>query len=153
MLLFLSSDGIAQTQDIIGSTTPVEIRETHRIFDIYINRYSPDSAAVAFLSNFDESIDIKIFFGTWCHDSKREIPAFIKTMELVENPKLNIEYIGVSRKKTELEGITDIYDLQYTPTFLIFSAEKEIGRIVEESTESIEQDLVRILKSGDFKDD
>ena len=140
----------AQSSDLIGLTSAEEIRESHRVFDIYVNRYQPDSTALAYLTKFEHSIDIKILFGTWCHDSKREIPAFIKTMELAENENFNIEYIAVSRKKSDLEGRADTYDLQYTPTFIIFSADIEIGRIVEESTESIEQDLVQILRSGDF---
>ncbi len=142
----------AQESDILGSTTVEEIRNSHRIFDIYTNRYQPDSAAVVFLNNLEEEIDIKVLFGTWCHDSKREIPAFIKTMELVENEGITFELIGVSRKKSEPGDRHNVYDLQYTPTFIIFSAEKEIGRIVEESTESIETDLVEIIKSGTIED-
>ncbi len=153
ILITIGINDLANAQDIIGVTSPEEIRESHRVFDIYVNRYKPDSTAIEYLKNFDESVEIKILFGTWCHDSKREIPAFIKTMELAENPKIDIEYIAVSREKSDPEGRADAYDLQYTPTFIIFSAENEIGRIVEESTESIEQDLVHILKSGDFKDD
>ncbi len=153
ILITIGINDLANAQDIIGVTSPEEIRESHRVFDIYVNRYKPDSTAIEYLKNFEESVEIKILFGTWCHDSKREIPAFIKTMELAENPKIDIEYIAVSREKSDPEGRADAYDLQYTPTFIIFNAENEIGRIVEESTESIEQDLVHILKSGDFKDD
>lgn len=153
ILITIGINDFANAQDILGVTSPEEIRETHRVFDIYVNRYQPDSTALTYLREFDESVEIKILFGTWCHDSKREIPAFIKTMELAENPKIDIEYIAVSREKSDPEGRSGAYDLQYTPTFIIFMAEKEIGRIVEESTESIEQDLVQLLKSGDFKDE
>lgn len=142
----------AQDADVLGTTSADEIRTSHRIFDIYINRYQPDSASVQFLNDLDEPIEIKILFGTWCHDSKREVPAFIKTMEMVENDAISYELIGVSRKKSEPENRHNVYDLQYTPTFIIFSAEKEIGRIVEESTESIEKDLVEIIKSGTIRD-
>lgn len=71
---------------------------------------------------------------------------------MVENDAISYELIGVSRKKSEPENRHNVYDLQYTPTFIIFSAEKEIGRIVEESTESIEKDLVEIIKSGTIRD-
>lgn len=153
LILTLSTSwSLAQNQDLLGITSADEIRAEFRVFNIYVNRYNPDSSAVEFLKAFDASVEIKIFFGTWCHDSKREIPAFIKTMEEANNPNFVIEYVGVSRKKSDPEGIAESYDLQYTPTFIIFSAENEIGRIVEESTESIELDLVQILKSGDFTD-
>ncbi|MBO6793004.1 MAG: thioredoxin family protein [Balneolaceae bacterium] len=138
----------AQSSQILGTTTAEELRSTHRIFDIYTNRFQPDSASVQFFNDLKVPIDIKILFGTWCHDSKREIPAFIKTMEMVENELITYELIGVSRKKSEPENRNELYDLQYTPTFIIFLAEKEIGRMVEESTESIEKDLVEIIKTG-----
>lgn len=150
--LVFTIDTDAQSTDILGTTTSTEIRENHRVFDIYVGRYQPDSTAVAYLNNFDHKIDVKILFGTWCHDSKREIPAFMKTFELVENENIQVEFIGVSRGKTDPDGRAEAYNLQYTPTFIIFSADIEVGRIVEESTESIEQDLVQILKSGNFED-
>ncbi len=148
----LSFEAKSQMTEILGVTSATEIKEANRIFDIYTDRYEPNEAALEFLTSVEDSISIKVIFGTWCHDSKREIPAFIKTMEMAENPKIDIEYIGVNREKTDPEGRAEAYNLQYTPTFIIFRAENEIGRIVEESTESIEQDLVQILKSGNFKD-
>lgn len=151
--VFLFTEHInAQNSDIVGVTSPEEIRSTHRIFDIYIDRYEPDSTALAYLSNYDDPIDIKILFGTWCHDSKREVPAFIKTMELANNSNFNVHYIGVNREKTDGQGFSEIYNLQYTPTFVIFKGSYEIDRIIEETSDRIEIELVEILKSGAFKD-
>jgi thiol-disulfide isomerase/thioredoxin len=151
--VFLFTEHInAQNSDIVGVTSPEEIRSAHRIFDIYIDRYEPDSTALAYLSNYDDPIDIKILFGTWCHDSKREVPAFIKTMELANNSNFNVHYIGVNREKTDGQGFSEIYNLQYTPTFVILKGSYEIDRIIEETSDRIEIELVEILKSGAFKD-
>ena len=153
LFVFLFTEHInAQNSDIFGVTSPEEIRSTHRIFDIYIDRYEPDSTALVYLSNYDEPINIKILFGTWCHDSKREVPAFIKTMELANNSNFNVEYIGVNREKTDGQGFSKLYNLQYTPTFIIFKGSFEAGRMVEEVVKPIEIQLVEILKSSAFKD-
>ena len=153
LLIFLFTEHInAQNSDIVGVTSPEEIRSTHRIFDIYIDRYEPDSTALVYLSNYDEPIDFKILFGTWCHDSKREVPAFIKTIELANNSNFSVEYIGVNREKTDGKEFSKLYNLQYTPTFIIFKSSYEVGRIVEEVIKPIEIELVEILKSGAFKD-
>ena len=153
LFVFLFTEHInAQNSDIFGVTSPEEIRSTHRIFDIYIDRYEPDSTALVYLSNYDEPINIKILFGTWCHDSKREVPAFIKTMELANNSNFNVEYIGVNREKTDGQGFSKLYNLQYTPTFIIFKGSFEAGRMVEEVVKPIEIELVEILKSSAFKD-
>lgn len=153
MLFYLFTEyANAQNSDIVGVTSLEEIRSTNRIFDIYIDRYEPDSMALAYLSNYDDPVNIKILFGTWCHDSKREVPAFIKTIELANNSNFIVEYIGVNREKSDSQGFSELYNLQYTPTFIIFKNSYEVGRIVEETVKGIEIDLVEILKSGAFKD-
>ena len=152
IIFLFNQDAVAQYSDIVGITSSEEIRATHRVFDIYINRYESDSTALAYLTNFDESITITVLFGTWCHDSKKQVPAFIKTMDLAKNPKIQVTYIGVNRQKSDTEGAAKVYNLQYTPTFIIFRDENEIGRIVEKPTESIEKDLVEIFKFGVYKD-
>lgn len=135
-------------QDIIGRTSEEEILKTHRIFDIYTQRYTPDSTSVAYLKELDSPIHVVVLFGSWCHDSKKHIPEFIKVIQLAENPLLTAEYIGQSRAKSDPEGISDELHLQYTPTLIIYSGDIEIGRIVEEPTRSMEKDLVEIIKSG-----
>jgi thiol-disulfide isomerase/thioredoxin len=138
----------AQGREILGRTSADQIRAEHRIFDIYTNRYQPDSIAIDYLRQFEDSVRIKVFFGTWCHDSKREIPAFFKTLEGANNPKFIVEFIGVSRAKTDPDSLYIGLNLSYTPTFIIYHANKEIGRIIEEPASSIEEDLVEILKAG-----
>lgn len=153
ILFLLSTEStIAQPNNEKGVITAQELKSKHKIFDIYTQRYQPDSASVAFLSHFNHIVDIKILFGTWCHDSKREVPAFIKTMEQANNPKFRIQYIPVNDDKMDPNGFYERYNLQYTPTFIILKDGNEIGRVVESPIESIEQDLVQILNSGDFKD-
>ena len=151
--MFLApAESEAQSQDIIGPTTSEEIREEHRIFDIYTKRYSPNPEAVKYLSEIQDSVMIHVLFGTWCHDSKKQIPAFMKTLEEANNSKIKVEYIAVSRKKAEPKELVDRWDLKLTPTFIIVRRNKEYGRIIEEPITSIEGDLVDILKSGDQTD-
>jgi thiol-disulfide isomerase/thioredoxin len=152
LFLLITEPTIAQTNNVKGAITAEELKSEHKIFDIYTQRYQPDSTSVAFLSDFDHIIDIKILFGSWCHDSKREVSAFIKTIELANNTNFRIQYMPVNEEKMDSNGFYERYNLQYTPTFIILMDENEIGRIVESPTESIEQDLVSILSIGNFKD-
>lgn len=142
----------AQNSDIIGKTTPEEIREQHKVFDIYTKRYSPNAESVKYLSQIEDSVHIFVLFGTWCHDSKKQIPAFMKTIELADNSTISIEYIAVSRKKKEPKGMIERWDLKLTPTFIIYRKGIEYGRIVEEPIQSMEQDLVSILNSETISD-
>lgn len=146
-LVIAPSSSVAQNQDIIGATTAEQVREEHPVFDIYTNRYTPDEAAINYLSSIEDSVQIYVLFGTWCHDSKKQIPAFMKTLEVANNSSISVDYIAVSRKKKEPENIVEKWDLKLTPTFIIYRYGKEVGRIIEEPIEKLEQDLVTILKS------
>lgn len=142
----------AQTPDLVGKTSAKEVREQHRIFDIYTKRYEPNSESLEYLSEIQDSVSIYVIFGTWCHDSKKQIPAFMKTMELADNSNIEVEYFAVSRKKKEPKDIIERWDLKLTPTFIIYKNGTEYGRIVEEPRLSLEQDLVLILKSETISD-
>jgi len=65
----------------------------------------------------------------------------------MEFPFNNLDLICVNRSKTAEEvGVEKGY-VDFVPTFIISKEGKEIGRIVEEPTESLEKDLLAILKS------
>ena len=145
--IILPSIVFAQNPDIVGRTTSEEVREQHPVFDIYTKRYAPNKEAIEYLSSIQDTIRIYVLFGTWCHDSKKQIPAFMKTLELADNPIIGVEYIAVTKQKTDPENLAQRWDLKYTPTFIIYRRNKEYGRIIEEPEISLEEDLARILKS------
>lgn len=138
----------AQTEHIIGETTAEQVREEHPLFDVYTKRYQPDQAAIQYLSSISDSVKIFAMFGTWCHDSKRHLPELMKTLEVADNPLIDIEYLAVTKQKNDPEGIAKKLGLKLTPTFIIYYRDKEIGRIVEEPALKLEEDLVQILQSG-----
>lgn len=149
MFILFSSPIEAQAPDLVGPTTEQEIREVHRIFDIYTKRYQPDEAAVEYLSAIEDSVTIYVLFGIWCHDSKREIPALFKTLEVANNPNIEVEYTAVSRQKTDPTNAYERWELKYTPTMVIFRYGEEIGRFIEESKTNLESELAQILRSGE----
>ena len=51
-------------------------------FEKNYNNYQPNEKVVKKLKKRFDNISIKAFIGTWCHDSKRELPSFYKVMEL-----------------------------------------------------------------------
>ncbi len=91
-----------------------------------------------------EDIEFKIILGTWCHDSQREVPGFIKIAEHWGLGSL-ITMIGVDKNKEA--GDISISDLgiELVPTFIIYYGGEEIGRIIESPIESLEKDIIKIL--------
>jgi thiol-disulfide isomerase/thioredoxin len=97
---------------------------------------------------------MKIFFGTWCGDSKRELPKMTKVLEKLSFPQKNITLIGV-------DDSTEVYkqspqrqeagmNIFRVPTFIVYENGKEVGRIVEYPTETMERDLLKIFAKKEY---
>lgn len=136
---------VAQPTDIVGETTEAQIRKEFRIFDLYKVRYKPDSIAVRQLSLIDDSVKIIVVFGTWCKDSKKHIPSLFKILEEADNPKIEVQYIGVNFLNQDPSSAYKRFTLTRNPTIIVFKNKKEIGRIIEKPTVSIEVDLAKTL--------
>ncbi|MCG9964127.1 MAG: thioredoxin family protein [Shewanella sp.] len=108
--------------------------------------YQVDTDALAPLKKVSEPTEIVVIIGTWCPDCHRETPRFIRIIEEVANPNIKVTYIGVDRSKQDPEGLAAKYEFKRIPTFIVQQQGKEIGRIVERPTVSLEKDLVEILK-------
>ena len=108
--------------------------------------FSPDSASIAYLAGTAHNIHFIIVGGTWCSDTKQELPRFFKTVSLSHIPEANIELYGVDRSKKSKDGLTEKYGINRVPTIILFSEGKEIGRIVESTKNGMEFDLADILR-------
>jgi thiol-disulfide isomerase/thioredoxin len=94
--------------------------------------------------NKDE-LTIKIVLGTWCPDSRREVPRFMRILDAWKFPVSKVLFIGVDNAKLSPVGEYDKLDIQRVPTFIIYKNNIEAGRIIENPVTSLEQDMVNIL--------
>jgi len=116
------------------------------------DNYTPDPKVVQKIKKKLNNISIKSFIGSWCHDSKRELPRFYKIMELagfdLEN---DFKMIGITIGKKTPTNLQKGFAINHTPTFIFFRDGKEIGRFVEHSKKTIEKDILKILRGGNYK--
>lgn len=110
--------------------------------------YQPDPDALSQLRSLRSNIQILVFLGTWCPDSEREVPRFLKLMELTKGVPITYQLIGLDRSKRDAFGLAEKYQIEFVPTFVVIHHNEEIGRIVESATVSLEQDLLEIIESG-----
>ncbi len=97
---------------------------------------------------------ILVFMGTWCGDSKREVPRFIKILEHMDFPMENLKIVAVDRRKgfykkspTGEEWGLNIFKV---PTFIFYKNGKEVNRIVESPVSSLEEDMVKIIDGKSY---
>ena len=94
--------------------------------------------------NFND-FKILIVMGTWCGDSRREVPRFYKIMDEIKFPDTSITLIAVNRKKQGLNNETDGLNIQLVPTMIFYKNGVETGRIIETPVNSLKEDIYNIL--------
>ena len=125
----------------------IEINELFYEYPIFKKGY--DNYVPLQLSTLKyDDINVVVFFGTWCHDSKRELPKALKIFNEIGINDENIELVAVGIDKKEPEGRAAKLNLMYTPTIIFFRESKEIGRIIEKPVRSLEKDIDSIISSN-----
>ena len=125
----------------------IEINELFYEYPIFKKGY--DNYVPLQLSTLKyDDINVVVFFGTWCHDSKRELPKALKIFNEIGINDENIELVAVGLDKKEPEGRATKLNLMYTPTLIFFKESKEIGRIIEKPVISLEKDIESIISSN-----
>ena len=117
--------------------------------------YNPDMQVIKGLKQNLKDYDIKLFMGTWCGDSKREVPKFFKVLEAANYPMGKLMAVAVSREKDmykespqhEEAGL----NIVRVPTFIFFKDGKEVNRIIERPIETLEKDILEIITNNDYK--
>lgn len=116
---------------------------------------NPDSSVLKDLSKTLSHYDITLFMGTWCGDSKRQVPKFYKVLEDSGYPMEQLTAVAVSREpgmykqspQHEEKGL----NIHRVPTFIFYKNGKEVGRIVEKPVESLEKDILKIISSKQYR--
>jgi len=127
-------------------TDTIEYKPFSKWFNNEYKSYKIDSVIVDSLRNINiQDVNIDVVMGTWCSDSRREVPRLIKILDEIKFTEKNLRLICVDRNKSA--GQIDIvdYNIKLIPTIVIKKKEKEIGRIVETPVASLEKDLLNIL--------
>jgi thiol-disulfide isomerase/thioredoxin len=110
------------------------------------DEYQPNQEVVGKLTLINkEKLSIQIVMGTWCPDSRREVPRFIKILDQWEFPAGKVTIIGVDNTKIAPIGGYDELGIERVPTFIILENKVEAGRIIENPVTSLEQDMLNIL--------
>lgn len=112
--------------------------------------YTPDMALVQEIKPLIKPCYIKVFMGSWCEDSQREVPALLKLLKLTEFDQSQLEIIAMTHDKDTPENYEADYAIEFIPTIMFFKDGSELNRIVEYTQESLEQDILKILKQQPY---
>lgn len=107
-----------------------------------------DRDFVTLIQHAGDGVETMVFLGTWCPDSHREVPRFLKIAEIAGDSLGPVTLYGLDRDMKSPGGEESRYDIERVPTFIFLKHGQEIGRIVEIPNISLESDMLTILASA-----
>lgn len=119
------------------------------------NSYQPDPKLNDKLRKlYTKDISIQLFLGTWCGDSKREVPRLLKLLDETGFSQKNIQIVAlgggdslVKQSPQHEEAGKGIFRV---PTVIVYRNGMEINRINEFPALSLESDLYAILSGQQY---
>ncbi len=110
------------------------------------DEYHVDTNVVNSLKDVNKNdIIVKIVLGTWCPDSRREVPRFMHILDIWAFPPENVIFIGVDDVKDSPVAEYINLGIERVPTFIFYENNIEKGRIIENPVASLEKDMVKII--------
>tara|TARA_R110002072_G_scaffold12987_1_gene55111 strand:+ start:14881 stop:15768 length:888 start_codon:yes stop_codon:yes gene_type:complete len=123
-------------------------------FNKGFEEYEPSEAVISKLKTALSEYTITLFLGTWCGDSKREVPKFYKILDEANFPLQRLTTIGVDRERATYKqspgGEEEGLNIHRVPTFIFYKDGKEANRIVEFPVTTLEQDILNILQGNGY---
>jgi thiol-disulfide isomerase/thioredoxin len=156
MLLVLATAGCASTSTTVTSDPSErgwvgrDLFRTppYRAFAAGLDTSLVEGQFVPLIKLSYEGERVVIIFGPWCGDSQREVPKFLKLADAAGIEADSIRLYSVDRSKKSDDGITEQYQIERVPTFIIEKNGREVGRIVESPETTMAADLLSILASA-----
>jgi len=129
-----------------GRITPGRVTERYPEWRKRVESVEIDEEDAAALGDVPPGAEVTVYLGTWCPDSRREVPRLWKALRSAGGDvPFSVEYIALDRDfdagDVSLEGA----DVQYVPTFVVERKGEEVGRIVESAPDDLERDLHGLL--------
>jgi len=110
------------------------------------NEAKPYLPHLNILKPIASEIKVIIVAGNWCSDTQRELPRFLKIADEIGMKATQYDMYFVDRSKKCSAINTDVLQITNVPTFIFFKDGKEFGRIIENTKNSFEEDLINLYK-------
>ena len=128
-------------------------------FDVWYTKnfeaYTVDSTTANQIKPLLKNKQFLLFMGTWCGDSRREVPRLYKILDYCNVKSSQIQLITLNNSDTaykqspghEERGL----NIRRVPTLLIFENQREVGRVVESPVTSLEKDILAIVTGQPYE--
>ena len=168
-LLYMSSPKELHWNDLVSPTmTPEEyLKEFGDKISLNYKTYEPKNDVLKkiqkILSEKKETLKIVALGADWCPDCNRNVPRMIKIVKQMKSKSIEFRILyGIMvnalhkpdeaiwhKTRSPPEAVDPKFQLKAIPTFYFFNKKEQfIGIIKENPTETIEEDILKILKKN-----
>lgn len=114
--------------------------------------YAPALSVLGELRPRLADVSVEAYFGTWCGDSKRQVPGLLRILSDAGFDESRLSLYGLSDRLLEFKQAPGRPEakrrVHRTPTFVVLRDGRELGRIVETPEATLEVDILNILKGN-----
>jgi thiol-disulfide isomerase/thioredoxin len=131
---------------LVGLIEQDELFQVFQEFKLNHDVFNPQDSTIQIIKSFSKKITVQIYLGTWCGDTKEQLPVFLKIFNISNNPNIKYFLRAVDRTKIDPEKTSPAFHITRVPTLIFQHDGVEFARFVESPEFSVEEDLIRILR-------
>lgn len=109
--------------------------------------YAPVADVVGRLKAVQKSVQVLVFFGSWCPHCRDHVPYLLKVEQLLSGSRLRFDYYGLPRSFAG-DAEARKWSISAVPAGVVLVDGKEVGRIAAARWASPESAIYDILKSA-----
>jgi len=148
LALLVAARAVAAETVLLGRVRPEAILSISEEWRQNRDAYRPSQTDIRRIALLQVPATLDVYFGSWCSDSRREVPRFLKILDEASPQRLKVRFFGLDRTKKEPARLVRRGAIQRVPTFILRSGGREVGRIVETPQTSLEHDLAVLIEDA-----
>lgn len=142
-----NESAVPETDLVLGVATPEEVLARVPEWVDELVRSEPIEETALRLATPSPGVEVEVFFGSWCSDSRRELARLWRALEIAGGEAgFPIRYVGIDRNKQEPNDLVAGRQILYVPTLIVSKGGAEVGRIIESSPAGVEADLLDLVR-------
>ncbi len=149
LLFLLAAARVTPAQEILlGRVEPEAMLSISSEWRTNREAYDPAEADIRVIASSPVTARLDVYFGSWCSDSRREVPRFLKILDRASPASLKVRFYGLDRTKKEPARLVRRGAIERVPTFILRVDGREVGRIVETPQTTLEHDLALLFQKA-----
>jgi thiol-disulfide isomerase/thioredoxin len=145
-LLSVSVHASSDDNFALGVISESQLLNDFSHFNENFQEFSISEQEQGIIAQWPATLQIDVYFGTWCHDSEREVPKLLKLLKA--NKHITSTLIALDYQKEDPEAFAKGSQIKYTPTFIVYRdkhKKEELGRIIERPNKTLVEDINQLL--------